>query len=278
MGRPPALAAMSAPQPTSTWSSTTPRQPSEDFLGSTAFHAGNDIEFFRPVRAGDVIGPTYRPSRVEDKEGKFAGRMVAVDMEIMYRNQRDQLVAIAHGNIFRLVREQARKRGKYDAQQKEPYSQAQLEKIWDLYDSEEIRGPKPRYWEEVEIGEVLGPIVRGPLRVVEISFRNWFGGGRLTGAGGMTYGGHYYQFEEYVRRPGYAEEEETTGVPDHPHRGHWEPAFARKIGVPGIYDIAVQRTAVDRNLADQLDGRRRLATQGLVRIPADSTSKATPPG
>ena len=211
--------------------------------GIHAFHAGNDIEFFRPVRAGDVIGPTYRPSRVEDKEGKFAGRMVAVDMEIMYRNQRDQLVAIAHGNIFRLVREQARKRGKYDAQQKEPYSQAQLEKIWDLYDSEEIRGPKPRYWEEVEIGEVLGPIVRGPLRVVEISFRNWFGGGRLTGAGGMTYGGHYYQFEEYVRRPGYAEEEETTGVPDHPHRGHWEPAFARKIGVPGIYDIAVQRTA-----------------------------------
>ena len=79
--------------------------------------------------------------------------------------------------------------------------------------------------------------------VFGISFRNWFGGGVLTGAGGMTYGGHYYQFEEYMRRPGYAEEEEETGVPDHPHRGHWEEAFTRKIGVPGIYDIAVQRTA-----------------------------------
>jgi hypothetical protein len=32
-------------------------------------------------------------------------------------------------------------------------------------------------------------------------------------------------------------------VADHPHRGHWEADFARKIGVPGAYDIAVQRTA-----------------------------------
>ncbi|MGZ3318596.1 MAG: glycoside hydrolase N-terminal domain-containing protein, partial [Isosphaeraceae bacterium] len=61
--------------------------------------------------------------------------------------------------------------------------------------------------------------------------------------GGMVYGGHYYQFEEYLRRPGLAEVEEGTGVMDHPHRGHWEESFARKIGVPGVYDIAVQRTA-----------------------------------
>ena len=98
-------------------------------------------------------------------------------------------------------------------------------------------------WKTSTVGDTLGPIVRGPLRVVEISFRNWAGGGVLTGAGGMAYGGHYYQFEEYLRRPGMAEVEEGTGVMDHPHRGHWEESFARKIGVPGIYDIAVQRTA-----------------------------------
>lgn len=211
--------------------------------GIHAFHAGNDVEFFRPVRPGDTIGPTFRPWNLEEKEGSFAGRMAAIDMEIVYRNQRDELVAIAHGNVFRVVRERAASRGKYGEQTKEPYTDEELERIWELYDSEEVRGPQPRYWEDVEVGETLGPIVRGPLRVVEISFRNWFGGGVLTGAGGMTYGGHYYQFEEYMRRPGYAEEEEETGVPDHPHRGHWEEAFTRKIGVPGIYDIAVQRTA-----------------------------------
>lgn len=211
--------------------------------GIHAFHAGNDIDFFRPVRPGDTIGPTFRPWKVEEKEGAFAGRMVATDMEILYRNQRDEAVAIAHGNVFRVVRERAAARGKYSEQRKEPYTLEQLERIWELYDAEEVRGPEPRYFEDVEVGDVIGPIVRGPLRVVEISFRGWFGGGRLTGAGGMTYGGHYYQFEEYMRRPGYAEHEEATGVPDHPHRGHWEEAFTRKIGVPGIYDVAVQRTA-----------------------------------
>ena len=211
--------------------------------GIHAFHAGNDVAFFRPVRPGDTIGPTFRPWKVDQKEGSFAGRMVATDMEIIYRNQRDELVAIAHGNVFRVVRERAASRGKYKEQRKEAYSREEIEEIWDLYDREEIRGGQPRYFEDVEVGDTLGPIVRGPLRVVEISFRNWFGGGQLTGAGGMTYGGHYYQFEEYMRRPGYAEEEEATGVPDHPHRGHWEEAFTRKIGVPGIYDIAVQRTA-----------------------------------
>jgi acyl dehydratase len=211
--------------------------------GVHAFHAGNDVEFFKPVRAGDTIGPTFRPWRVEEKEGQFAGRMVPMDMEILYRNQRDDLVAIAHGQVFRVVREQARQRGKYAEVRKEPYSEKQLEEIWETYDNEEIWGARPRYWEQVKVGDTLGPIVRGPLRTVEISFRNWSGSGVLTGAGGMTYGGHYFQFEEYLRRPGYGEVEADTGVVDHPHRGHWEEAFARKIGVPGIYDIAVQRTA-----------------------------------
>ncbi len=211
--------------------------------GVHAFHTGNDVEFFRPVRAGDVIGPTFRPWRVERKSGRFAGEMVAMDMEILYRNQFDELVAIAHGNVFRVVREDARRRAKYADVTPAPYTAAELERIWDTYDHEEVRGPEPRYWEDVAVGDVVGPIVRGPLRVVEVSFRNWYGGGQLTGAGGMTFGGHYHQFREYLDRPGYAETDEATGVDDHPHRGHWEDSFARKIGVPGVYDIAVQRTA-----------------------------------
>ena len=211
--------------------------------GVHAFHVGNSVEFFAPVRPGDVIGPTFRPWKMAEKSGKFAGRMIAVDCEITYRNQRDELVAIGHGEIFRVVRETARSRGKYADQQKQPYTQEQLEEIWKVAESETVRGAQARYWEDVQVGDKIGPIVRGPLRVMEISFRNWHGGGLLTGAGGMVYGGHYFQFEEYLRRPGLAEVEEGTGVMDHPHRGHWEEAFARKIGVPGIYDIAVQRTA-----------------------------------
>lgn len=211
--------------------------------GAHAFHSGNRVEFYAPVRPGDVISPTFRPYVMTEKSGKFAGRMVLVDMEILYRNQFDQLVGKAHGHIMRLSRTEARDRGKYREQRREPYKPAELEAIADCYAAESVRGATPRYWEDVRIGDRLGPIVRGPLRISEIAFRGWNGGGRLSGAGGRVLGAHYYQFAEYEKRPGYAEVEEKTGVADHPHRGHWEEDFARKIGVPGAYDIAVQRTA-----------------------------------
>lgn len=211
--------------------------------GAHAFHAGNRVEFYQAVRPGDRISPTFRPYVMTEKHGKFAGRMVLIDMEILYRNQRDELVGKAHGHVLRLSRSEARNRGKYQSQQKEPYTDEALAAIWEAYDHEVVRGSEPRYWEDVAVGDRLGPIVRGPLRISEIAFRGWNGGGRLTGAGGRVLGAHYYQFEEYMKRPGYAEVDDASGVADHPHRGHWEEDFARKIGVPGAYDIAVQRTA-----------------------------------
>jgi acyl dehydratase len=211
--------------------------------GAHAFHAGNRVEFYLAVRPGDRISPTFRPYVMTEKHGKFAGRMILVDMEILYRNQRDELVGKAHGHVLRLSRAEARTRGKYQAQEKEPYDDEALARIWAAYDREVVRGGEARYWEDVAVGDQLGPIARGPLRISEIAFRGWNGGGRLTGAGGRVLGAHFYQFEEYMKRPGYAEVDDTSGVADHPHRGHWEADFARKIGVPGAYDIAVQRTA-----------------------------------
>lgn len=211
--------------------------------GVHAFHAGNDIEFYRAVRPGDIITPTYRPNRLGEKEGRFAGRMVLLDMEILYRNQRDELVGKAHGHVLRVVRSEARQRGKYEEVRKRPYSDEELENIWRAYDQEEVRGKQHRFWEDVNIGDALPRIVRGPLRITEIAWRSPGGGGVTGGAGASVAGSHYYQFAEYLKRAGYAETDGQTGVPDHPHRGHWEADFARHIGVPGAYDAAVQRTA-----------------------------------
>ena len=210
--------------------------------GVHAFHVGNAVEFFAPVRPATVIGPTFRPWKVHEKSGKFAGRMVSMDCEIVYRNQRDDSWRERTARCSGSSGDRAQPREVRRAEKATVLARSARR---DLESRRERRdsGRKPRYWEDVKIGDTLGPIVRGPLRVVEISFRNWAGGGLLTGAGAMAYGAHYFQFEEYLRRPGLAEVEEGTGVMDHPHRGHWEESFARKIGVPGVYDIAVQRTA-----------------------------------
>jgi acyl dehydratase len=213
------------------------------FPGAHSFHAGNRLEFYRSVRPGDVISPSYRPYIVEEKSGSFAGRMILVDMEILYRNQRDELVGKAHGHVFRLSRESARGNGKYRSVRRSKFTSEDLDRIKAAYAAEKVRGDVPRFWEDVQIGDTLAPIVRGPLRLAEVALRSWHGGGRLVGAGGAVLGAHYYQFEEYQKRSSFAEADDRTGVADNPHRGHWEDDFARKIGVPGAYDIAVQRTA-----------------------------------
>ena len=209
--------------------------------GVHQFHSGNDITFYRSVRPGDRISCVYRPYKMEEKEGKFAGRMIWVDVIIWYFNQRGEIVAKGHGPVLRVERKQARERGKYADVEKPKYTDEELQRIWDAYGNEELIGDKPRYWEDVKEGDDVPTIVRGPLRVNEIAFREVYAGGRHGGAGGLTEGAHFYHLKEYRNRAGFAEVSET-GVADHPHRGHWEDELARYIGVPGIYDVAVQRT------------------------------------
>ena len=209
--------------------------------GVHQFHSGNDITFYRPVRLGDRIGTVYRPYKMSEKQGQFAGRMISIDVIIWYFNQRGEIVAKAHGPCFRVERQQARERGKYKEVEKTRYTDKQLQEIWDAYDREEMRGDTPRYWEDVNEGDEIPTIVRGPLRIGEIAFRSVYGGGRLGGAGALAEGAHIYHLNEYRKRAGFAETSET-GVDDHPHRGHWEDRFARFIGVPGAYDVAVMRT------------------------------------
>jgi len=150
--------------------------------GVHSFHPGNDVTFFLPIRPGDRIGCVYRPYKLEEETGQFAGRMVWLDVVIWYFNQRGEIVAKAHGPCLRVERQEARQRGKYADVGKPHYTEGQLQQVWEAYDREEIRGPAPRYWEDVKEGDGMPPIVRGPLRVTEIAFRTAHGGGRAGGA------------------------------------------------------------------------------------------------
>ena len=55
------------------------------------------------------------------------------------------------------------------------YTEKKLEEIYAAQDREEIRGAKPRYWEDVGVGEELTPVVRGPISDTEA--RAWLAGG-----------------------------------------------------------------------------------------------------
>ena len=209
--------------------------------GVHSFYGGSEWDYYRAVKPGDGISATYRPCDVVEKSSSYAGRMAMQYAQTLYVDQRANAVARARAWSIRTERRAARERDRYGGVEKPKYTREDLEAIWDVYDREEIRGATPRYWEDVQEGDPLPPIVRGPLRRVEIIF----GAGRFdtfnTGVGASPGGNHYYRWSSFRDHLGFAEPDPETGVPDHPHRGHWEDSMAKLIALPGVYDLGPQR-------------------------------------
>ena len=211
--------------------------------GVHSFYGGSEWEYFRPVRPGDTISTSYRPYDVVEKSSTYAGHMAIQYAQTLYVDHGADAVARAKAWSIRTERRAARERDTFKGVEKPKYTQEDLEAIWEMYDQEKIRGATTRYWDEVQEGDALPPIVRGPLRVVEIIF----GAGRFDvfniGVGASPGGNHYYRWSAFRKYMGFAEPDPETGVPDHPHRGHWEEAMAKTIALPGIYDLGPQRGA-----------------------------------
>src|SRR6478672_1349805 len=63
---------------------------------------------------------------------------------------------------------EARERKKYDDTELRPYTDEEIDEIDAQYDRERARGSEPRWFEDVEVGDAVGPIVKGPLTVTDM--------------------------------------------------------------------------------------------------------------
>ena len=73
-------------------------QPDEK-LGKGAMNAGNDFEFFLPIRPGDVITSTTKLVDVKERTGRF-GCMFILTRETTFVNQRGERIAIGRWTII----------------------------------------------------------------------------------------------------------------------------------------------------------------------------------
>jgi acyl dehydratase len=205
--------------------------------GVHGFYAGNDWEFVRNVRPGDRISCLEQVVGVEEKDGAFSGRLVIQYVEASYFNQRDELVARVLGWTTRHERRAARERGKYSKDETADYTNEELRSIDDAVLSEVtgIRGSSPRYFEDVDEGEALPDLVRGPLSLMDtMGFLVGCGRGHTHGILRASVGRHP---EHYFRNPESGGGIEYTGI------GHHRDSTAKQVGVPGTYDYGPQRTA-----------------------------------
>ena len=63
-------------------------------------NGGNELEYYQPIKVGDVISVTARLDKLRKMEGK-EGRTLFMIMEITYKNQRGEVVAGGRNTYIR---------------------------------------------------------------------------------------------------------------------------------------------------------------------------------
>ena len=206
--------------------------------GVHGWYGGGEWEWYRPIFAGDEFKTVNCLRELVAKQGKMGGGRTWIDYgDVIYVNQKGEVVAKEHQHIVLGERTGAGKAKKYREIPKPNYTEEDWIKILDLYDKEEVRGSEPRYWEDVNVGDKVGPMIKGPLSVRdEIAW--------LMGAGSPYIRAHKRQYEYEARHPHtleYVETSEADTPGDVPELVHFLSPFAQTIGIERIYDYGNQR-------------------------------------
>ena len=93
----------------------------------------------------------------------------------------------------------------------------------------------PRWWEDVEEGDEIPPLVKGPLRVTDMVV--WH-----TGMGMGLYGVKALRlaYDQRQRMPRFFKPDDLN-IPDVQQRVHWDPEWAHRAGNPACYDYGRMR-------------------------------------
>ena len=215
------------------------RQMARDPLsGIHSWYAGENIHWLAPVRPGDQFFVRRFLQDCIEKTSSFAGRTLLEIQRSEYRNQHGELAVVSDELTIRGGREKNRgERKKYSSYERPTYSSEDIKCIDESYETENRRGAATRHWEDVEIGEELPTLVKGPITITDMI--NWSAGIGLA----MQYHGAHrlaYQWRKahpraYVPNP--------HGVPDMIESVHWDDDMARRTGNPYAYDYGEQRIA-----------------------------------
>ena len=205
--------------------------------GAHAFYAGSFHEWWHPLLPGRLCTRRNALVGVHDKQSEFAGRAVHEWTAQVFADEAGNLLTGQYRLMVRTERKEARTRGKYDDTVIEPYSPEQIEEIDAHYRGERARGAEPRYFEDVEEGEELTPLVKGPLTVTDMVCWHSGVGMGLYGVKPLRLG-----FQNRQRIPRFYQPD-ALGVLDVMQRCHWDPEYARKAGNPTTYDYGRMREA-----------------------------------
>ncbi len=205
--------------------------------GVHAFYSGSFREWWNPLVPGMRVSRRNALVGVQDKSGEFAGRTVHEWSAEVFAATGGPVLAGQYRLMIRADRDRAVERGRNDDIELRPYTDAELAEIDAAIAGERDRrrGATPRWFEEVEEGDELGPLVKGPMRVTDMVCWHVGMGMGLYNVAPLRLG-----YDQRQRMPRFFRPDDLN-VPDVQQRVHWDPEWARRAGNPASYDYGRMR-------------------------------------
>jgi len=206
--------------------------------GVHLFNSGTEVEFFKPVRPGDRLVETVRLVDLQEKESRFGGgRSVISYNEHTYQHvETREVYAVRLSWYVHTEREKSRKANREGTVEVPRYEPEQLDEITAKVLEEKPRGTEPRWWEDITVGDTVGPLYKGPLTLSDVvCYHIGMGTGGDYGWGPLRLG-----VKRRQEMPGFYTRNEY-GVWDVVQRVHWDDGWAKSIGAHRPYDYGMTR-------------------------------------
>jgi acyl dehydratase len=208
--------------------------------GLGGFHAETRLSFNRTIRVGDKITARVVFDGFDGPiEGSnFGGRRIKDYLRQEYRNQDGELVATFICSRMRFERtEMQKRRESRKIELPHPWTDEQLAAIEEDVLREKPRGADPRYWDDVQVGDKIDVITKGPIGLTdEIAYI-------AAGAAPIPrIAAHGVALRRYRKHPKWAFRDPLTHALEPVYSVHYNDYAARLQGAQAAYDVGIQRT------------------------------------
>ena len=207
--------------------------------GLGGFHAETDITFHRPITVGDrIIARVTFDGFDGPIDSNFGGRRIKDYLRQEYINQDGELVASFICSRMRFERgEMQKRRESRKIELPHPWTEDELAQIDDDVLAESPRGSVPRYWDDINVGDELDVITKGPLGLTdEIAFV-------ASGAAPIPrVAAHGVALRRYRKHPKWAFRDPNTHALEPVYSVHYNDYAASLQGAQAAYDVGIQRT------------------------------------
>ena len=201
-------------------------------------YAGTDFIWLDHIKLNTEFKVAAKLLSQERKSGQRFSQWVLQSGEVKYSDKNGHLIAVAKGHVARTPREKMASHARNKEETKvHKYSPDELQKIENQVLSEKRQGNVPLFWEDVDLGDIIPSVVKGPLTSTDILA--WYSASQ----GALHYGGAHGDAIRYRQKHADYHINSDTGAKDSAGRGHLESGTGNDVGMGGTYDIGPQRIA-----------------------------------